>query len=90
LKKSLKKNNECEVWRSSWFRYNQSLIYEVRANRFLHNMVRRMVGSMLAYEDSKISLTQFKRFINNKDDVKFNVPANGLVLTEVNYRRGKR
>jgi len=89
-KKSLKHNNHCKVYKSRWFRYGGALIYEVTADRFLHHMVRRMVGAMLAVEKSKISLTRLKTFLNNKDNVRFNVPANGLVLTEVKYRREKR
>ncbi|MCP4581361.1 MAG: tRNA pseudouridine(38-40) synthase TruA [candidate division Zixibacteria bacterium] len=86
-KKSLKQDNHCEVYLSRWFRYGGSLIYEVRANRFLHNMVRRLIGAMLAVERSKLNLTRIKSFLNNKGSVRYCVPANGLVLTKVSYRR---
>jgi len=84
-RKSLKVDNRCRVYLSRWFRYQGALIYQVTANRFLHHMVRRMVGGMLAVARSKISLTQFKRYLNNKDEVRFSVPAAGLILTRVTY-----
>ncbi|MCD6163048.1 MAG: tRNA pseudouridine(38-40) synthase TruA [candidate division Zixibacteria bacterium] len=88
--KSQKQDNHCEVFISRWFRYGGMLVYEVKANRFLHHMVRRMVSAMLAVENLKINLTRMKSFLNNTDYVRFNVPANGLVLIEVNYRKEKR
>ena len=89
-KKSLKPDNHCKIFLSHWFRYQGALIYEVKANRFLHHMVRRIVGGMLAVAQSKISLTQFKRFLNNKDEVRYSVPAAGLILTRVNYRKERQ
>jgi tRNA pseudouridine38-40 synthase len=88
--KSLKHNNRCEIYVSRWFRYGGKLIYEVKANRFLHHMVRRLVGSMLAVENSKLGLTHIKAFLNNKDTARYNVPAKGLVLIKVNYRRERQ
>ncbi len=85
--KSLKQDNHCKIIRSAWFRHSGMLIYEVKADRFLHHMVRRLVGAMLAYEDSKINLTQLKAFLNNSSNVKYSAPANGLVLVNVRYRR---
>jgi tRNA pseudouridine38-40 synthase len=89
-RKSLKEDNHCRVIQSRWFRYSGLLVYEVKADRFLHHMVRRMVGTMLAHEDSKINLTQLKAFLNNEINAKFSVPAQGLVLVNVKYRREKR
>jgi tRNA pseudouridine38-40 synthase len=89
---SRKDNNRCHVYQSRWFRYNGLLTYEVNANRFLHHMVRRMTGMMLAYECSKISLTQIEAFLNNstEENTRFNVPACGLVLIKVFFGRERR
>jgi len=89
-RKSLRKENYCEIYESRWFRYGGRAVYEIQANRFLHHMVRRVVGVMLAVEASKIDLTQIEEFLNNKAAVKYNVPAKGLVLTAVKYGRMKR
>jgi len=88
--KSLKQDNHCQVYVSRWFRYGGALIYEVKANRFLHHMVRRLVGTMLALENSKLGLTHIKAFLNNKGGARYNVPAKGLILINVNYRRDKQ
>jgi tRNA pseudouridine38-40 synthase len=85
--KSLKDDNHCRVMKSRWFRYAGMLVYEVEADRFLHHMVRRLVGAMLAVEESRISLTQLKDYLNIKANVKYSVPALGLILIKVNYRR---
>jgi tRNA pseudouridine38-40 synthase len=89
-RKSLKENNRCHVTVSRWFRYREALIYEVAADRFLHHMVRRMVGTMLAFESSRISLTHIRSFLNNKENVRFNSPANGLTLIRVRYGRKRK
>jgi len=89
-RKSLKPDNHCEVYVSRWFRYGGALIYEVTANRFLHHMVRRLVGTMLAVEKSKIGLTHIKAFLNNKGGARYSLAAKGLVLVKVNYRREKQ
>jgi tRNA pseudouridine38-40 synthase len=89
---SRKDNNECIIFKSRWYRYGGLLIYEVTADRYLHHMVRRMVGLMLAYEKAKINLTQIETFLNNrtKEEVRFSVPACGLVLNEVTFGRVKK
>jgi len=84
---SLKENNDCYILKSDWFRYDRALIYEIEGNRFLHNMVRRIVGVMFNYEQKKINLTHIRKFLNNNEMVKYPVPANGLVLKEVKYGR---
>lgn len=89
-RKSLKEDNRCKVYVSRWFRYGEALIYEVMADRFLHHMVRRMVGIMLAVEGSKLGLTRIKAFLNDKENVRFSIPACGLVLNEIRYRKDKR
>ena len=89
-RKSLKQDNHCKVYVSRWFRYGGALLYEVKADRFLHHMVRRLVGTMLAVENSKLGLTHIKAFLNNKGGARYNVPAKGLILIKVNYRRERQ
>ena len=89
-RKSLKDDNHCRIAKSIWFRRNGLLTYEVKADRFLHHMVRRLVGAMLAYGNSKLNLTQLKAFLNNKANVKYSVPAKGLILINVTYRRDRK
>lgn len=91
---SRKENNECEVSFSRWFRYGSLLVYEVRANRFLHGMVRSLVGGMLNLatvepDQNRLNLTlqSFSDMITAPTDerVAFTAPAHGLYLVKVLY-----
>ena len=89
---SRKENNECNIIKSRWYRYGGLLIYEVDADRYLHHMVRRMVGLMLAYECAKINLTQIEAFLNNRinEDVRYSAPACGLILNKVTFGKVRK
>ena len=91
---SRKDNNACEVSFSRWFRYGSLLIYEVRANRFLHGMVRSLVGGMLNLatlnpDQNRLNLTlqSFSDMIAapTEERVAFTAPAHGLYLVKVLY-----
>lgn len=87
--KSLKENNECEIYQAAWSRHGGFLRFEIRANRFLHNMVRLLVGTMIAVCDGRLSLEHFaKLFGENKEKTKYIAPACGLYLAAVGYERG--
>lgn len=61
-------------------------VFEICANRFLHSMVRAIVGLMLKVASSKLPLTEFKQKFNNKEPLKIQfVPANALFLDRVIY-----
>jgi tRNA pseudouridine38-40 synthase len=62
------------------------LEFEICANRFLHSMVRAIVGSMLGTASGRISLKEFKNKFKKGEDIKIQyVPANALFLLKVNY-----
>lgn len=91
---SRKKNNVCHVMHSQWRRIGPLLVYEIRANRFLHSMVRSLVGAMLnlavaAPDQNRLNLTlnTFSDIISapTEDRVPFTVPACGLYLVKVIY-----
>ena len=87
--KSLKVNNECAVYESSWSRQGGFLRYEIRADRFLHNMVRLLVGTMVAVCDGRMSSEQFAALLDGKKEkTKYIAPACGLYLAGVGYERG--
>ena len=90
--KSLKENNQCLINESCWSRKGGFLRYEIKANRFLHNMVRLLVGSMLAVHDNLISLDHFEKMLNLmiNEKSKYIAPASGLFLVEVGYERGNK
>lgn len=81
------KTFQCKVLDSNWLVEEGSLIYQVKANRFLRGMVRALTATMLKIGRGKISLDEFRAIIELKDCTKasFAVPAHGLFLVSVNY-----
>lgn len=81
------KTNLCDVTVSQWSVEDGMLVYTVRANRFLRNMVRALVGTLLECGQGKLSLDGFKNVIEAKDRGRAgsSAPAEGLFLTDVLY-----
>jgi tRNA pseudouridine38-40 synthase len=77
----------CNVAKSDWTKSADMLTYEVRANRFLHGMVRALVGTMVDIGRGYIPLSAFGEIMAAKDRRKAGmaVPASGLFLEEVLY-----
>lgn len=87
---SKKKNYDCEIFTSKWVfddKNHEKLLYIINGNRFLHHMVRYLVGSMIAVSQNKISIDDFRILLNQpiKDAKIFKAPSNGLVLKEIFY-----
>lgn len=63
------------------------LVFTISADRFLRNMVRAIVGTMLNIGSGKISLQDFEKIIKSKDrsQAGFSVPAHALYLTHIEY-----
>lgn len=80
----------CTIQESRWERMDGSLIYEVKANRFLRGMVRGLVGTMLRVGRGKIDMDAFGEIIRRGDPaaVDFSVPGAGLCLEEVVFAPG--
>lgn len=81
------KTNNCDVRKAIFKEEQGELVFYIQANRFLRNMVRAIVGTLLDVGRHKVSLAQFKAIIAAKDRGKagFSVPAKGLYLTKVEY-----
>ena len=77
----------CFIEESNWHLKDNTLIYNVKSNRFLRGMVRALVATMLKIGRGTISLNEFRSIIEAKDCTKasFAVPAHGLFLMKVNY-----
>jgi tRNA pseudouridine38-40 synthase len=77
----------CTIFEAFWQQNNSELIFTITADRFLRNMVRAIVGTMVNIGLLKISLEDFNAIINSKDRNKagFSVPAHGLYLTKIEY-----
>ena len=80
-------NTLCSIYQSEWFKTENMLIFNICGNRFLHHMVRYLVGTMVAGVQDKISLDYFEELLNNpQKDVKiFMAPPEGLILIGIDY-----
>jgi tRNA pseudouridine38-40 synthase len=77
----------CIIHEAIWEQTEMGLIFTVKANRFLRNMVRAMVGTLIEVGTKKISIQQFQEILNSgtRSDAGKSVPAHGLFLTKVEY-----
>ncbi len=80
----------CTLLESEWQAENGTLVYSIKANRFLRGMVRGITGTMLQVGRGKLSIDDFRKVIEAKDCGKadFAVPGYGLFLEEVSYPPG--
>ncbi len=81
------KTNICKISRADWEKNNSMFLFTITADRFLRNMVRAIVGTMLDVGKNKLSLDGFKKIIEDKDrsGAGFSVPACGLFLDKITY-----
>ena len=77
----------CHVTHAQWGLEGDDLVFTITANRFLRNMVRAVVGTLLDVGFGKLSVSDFQNIINQKDRCKagISVPAGALFLTNVRY-----
>jgi tRNA pseudouridine38-40 synthase len=80
-------NFNCNVTNAIWIKSDQGYIFSIKANRFLRNMVRAVVGTMLEIGEGKLSLEDFQAILNSNDRSKAgqSVPAKGLFLAKIEY-----
>ena len=72
---------------SKWKKTDEIVNYHISGNRFLHHMVRYLVGSMIAISKGKYSIEQLKNELDNpnSDSKQFKAPAYGLLLNHISY-----
>ena len=79
---------DCTIFEADWKRAeNDQLVFTISANRFLRNMVRSIVGTLVNIGLHKITIEDFVQIIESKsrDKAGFSVPAHGLYLTKIEY-----
>lgn len=81
------KTNNCKIIQAEWTQQSSRLVFTVKADRFLRNMVRAMVGTLLEVGIGKMDLTAFRDVLERKDRgaAGLSVPAHGLFLTDIEY-----
>ena len=79
--------NICNVTYAHWERTGDELVFTIKANRFLRNMVRAIAGTLIDVGRGKTTLDDLQRIIDSKDrcSAGTSLPAKALFLTEVEY-----
>lgn len=84
------KTNNCRIMQAHWDRVpdgSGDLVFTIQADRFLRNMVRAIVGTLMLVGRGKLSVKEFCEVIEKKDRCTAgdSVPASGLFLEDVEY-----
>ena len=82
------KTTLCDVNKAEWIQTSPTTWYfEITANRFLRNMVRAVVGTLIDVGRSKLSLDDFRKVIEGKQrsDAGESMPGNALFLENIVY-----
>ena len=82
------KTTFCDVTKAEWVQTSPtSWYFEIRANRFLRNMVRAVVGTLIEVGRGRLSIDDFKKVIEGKQrsDAGESMPGNALFLEDIVY-----
>ncbi len=81
------KTNICTIYSAVWEEIDGKLIFTIKADRFLRNMVRAIVGTMIETGTGRMSLKKFEEVILAKDRCRAgkSAPARGLFLVDIEY-----
>jgi tRNA pseudouridine38-40 synthase len=81
------KTNVCHIYEARWYANDHKLRFVIRADRFLRNMVRALVGTMVDIGRGKLSQEDFIRIIESKNRTMagYSAPAAGLSLINIEY-----
>ncbi|MDB5014594.1 MAG: truA [Daejeonella sp.] len=79
--------NNCKIFKAEWKFEDNRLIFYISADRFLRNMVRAIVGTLLMVGKRQITVEDVRKIIESKSrsNAGTSVPACGLYLTKVKY-----
>lgn len=81
------KTNLCDIYIAKWEQNGDELKFTISANRFLRNMVRAIVGTMVNIGLGKIQPQDLRQIIEakNRNSAGTSAPAHGLFLVDVGY-----
>jgi tRNA pseudouridine38-40 synthase len=81
------KTNNCRIFEASWREEGHQLVFTISADRFLRNMVRAIVGTLLEVGRGRLTPEGFAGIIRKKDRsaAGTSAPAQGLFLSDVEY-----
>jgi len=80
-------NMICNISLAKWRRVKNHIIFRIDGNRFLHGMVRTIVGTVLEIAEKNKSIDEINKIVaaKNRDVAGRSVPAKGLFLLDVKY-----
>jgi tRNA pseudouridine38-40 synthase len=80
-------NNLCTILQARWEEKDDKLVFTITADRFLRNMVRAIVGTLMDLGRGFITLDELRKIIEsrNRSEAGMSVPACGLFLEKVEY-----
>jgi tRNA pseudouridine38-40 synthase len=81
------KTNICRIYYAKWEESDNRLVFTIKADRFLRNMVRAIVGTMADVGFGKKTIKDFEDIILAKDRCRAgkSAPAGGLFLVDIEY-----
>ena len=84
------KTNICKLYLAEWREDEDFIVFTISANRFLRDMVRAIVGTILKVGKGKITFEEFRKVIESKtrSEAGLSVPACGLYLMKIEYKDG--
>lgn len=77
----------CQIEKAHWESLENQYIFTIKANRFLRNMVRSIVGTLIEIGQGKRTLDSLHKTLRSKDrsQAGYSVPAHALFLTDIEY-----
>lgn len=86
------KTYNCKLMKATWSEHDGMLVFTIQADRFLRNMVRAIVGTLLEIGAGKMEVENMHQIIKSKDRAfaGASVPAHGLFLSKIEYPKDIR
>jgi tRNA pseudouridine38-40 synthase len=81
------KTNICKIMQAQWSQRDEILIFTIQADRFLRNMVRAIVGTLVEVGKGKMTIDEFRAIIEKKDrcSAGISMSEQGLFLVNIEY-----
>jgi tRNA pseudouridine38-40 synthase len=81
------KTNICKIYDAYWEERDSDILFTIKADRFLRNMVRAIVGTMIDIGTGKTDISDLDKIINARDRCRAgkSAPAKGLFLVDIEY-----
>ena len=81
-------DNVCLIFECEILDEVDMIVFRIKANRFLRNMVRALTGTLVELGKGKITLADFENIIveQKRESAGLSAPAQGLFLVKINYK----